>query len=39
VTLEQLKSEIRNAYDSRDRERMEWALAQIAKLIAPKEPK
>lgn len=39
MTLEQLKTEIRNAYDSRDRERMEWALAQIAALFAAKESK
>lgn len=30
MTLEQIKTEIRNAYDSRDRERMEWALRCIA---------
>jgi hypothetical protein len=39
VTLEQLKTEIRNAYDLRDRERMERALAKLAALFAAKEPK
>lgn len=33
MTLEQLKTEIWNAYDSRDRERLERALAMLDALL------
>lgn len=33
MTLAQLQHEIRLAYESRDRERMEWALDQLETLL------
>lgn len=38
MTLEQLKTEIRNAYDARDRDRIEWALAQLDELASARQP-
>jgi hypothetical protein len=39
VTLEQLKTEIRNAYDARDREKLELALRALDALLRGVEPK
>jgi hypothetical protein len=37
MTLAQLTDEVRKAYDSRDRERLEWALKQIEALLNAKD--
>lgn len=38
MNLAQLKSEVWRAYDTRDRERLAWALEQILKVKQPPKP-